>query len=57
MPAASRTREADKAQRDRFVLPLDRRIQHDGGADAGKGHDHLQDASDEDRTIRARAMM
>ena len=48
MPARFQDSRADEAQRGRFVLPLEHRVQHDGGADAGKGHDHLQDAADED---------
>src|SRR4051794_2551348 len=31
------------------------RIQGDGGADAGHGHDHLQDAADDDGSVRAGA--
>ncbi len=46
---------ADEAQRDPFVLPLDHRVQRDGGADAGEGHDDLQDAADEHGSVRARA--
>ena len=46
---------ADEAQRDPFVLPLDHRVQRDGGADAGEGHDDLQDAAEEDGSVRARA--
>jgi hypothetical protein len=32
---------ANEAQRDPFVLPLDHRLEHDGGADAGEGRDQL----------------
>ena len=45
----------DEAQRDPFVLPLDHRVQRDGGADAGEGHDHLQDDADEHAGVRAGA--
>ena len=33
----------DEAERDAFVLPLDHRVQRDGGADAGQGDDHLEE--------------
>ena len=35
----------DKPEREAFVLPLDHRVQRDGGADAGQRHDHLQEAA------------
>ena len=43
---------ADKAQRDPFVLPLDHRVERDGGADAGEGHDQFQGAADEHAGVR-----
>ena len=46
---------ADEAQRGCFVLSLHNRVERDGGADAGKGHDHLQDAADDHRGVRAGA--
>jgi hypothetical protein len=36
-----------------FVLPLDDRVQHHGGADAGKSHDDLQDTAEDHRSVRA----
>jgi hypothetical protein len=54
MPAASRTREPT-SPRDPFVLPLEHRVQRNGGADAREGYDHLKDAAEEDGSIRARA--
>src|SRR5689334_14912002 len=35
----------DEAEREAFVLPLDHRVQRDGGADAGQRDDHLQEAA------------
>jgi len=52
MPAASRTREPT-SPRDPFVLPLEHRVQRNGGADAREGYDHLKDAAEEDGSIRA----
>jgi hypothetical protein len=46
---------ADEAQRGRLVLPLDDRVQHHGGADAGEGHDYLQDGADDHRRVWAGA--
>ncbi len=46
---------ADEAQRDPFVLPLDYRVKSDGGADAGKGHDNLQDTAENHGSVRAGA--
>ena len=45
----------NEAQRGRFVLLLEHREQHDGGADAGEGHDDLQDSADDGGSVRARA--
>ena len=45
----------DKAERDAFVLPLDHRVQRDGGADAGQGDDHLEEAADQDAGVAAGA--
>src|SRR2546421_11775813 len=45
----------DEAQRDPFVLLLEHREQHDGGADAGKGHDDLQDTANDGGSVRASA--
>ena len=45
----------DEAQRDPFVLPLDHRVERDGGADAGERHDDLQDGADEHASVRAGA--
>ena len=55
MPAASRARTCDEAERASFALPPDHRVQRDGGADTGEGHDHLEYATDEDRGFRTRA--
>ncbi len=44
---------ADETQRDPFVLLLEHREQRDGGADAGKCHNNLKDATDDDRSVRA----
>ena len=55
MMAASRSPRADEAQRDSLVLPLDHRVQRDGGADAGEGDDHIEEAADEDGGVRSRA--
>jgi hypothetical protein len=46
---------ADEAQRDPFVLPLEHRVQRDGGADASEGYDDLQNAAEEDGSVRPRA--
>src|SRR2546427_3268839 len=46
---------ADEAHRDPFVLPLEHRVQRDGGADAGEGHDDLEDGADERASVRAGA--
>jgi hypothetical protein len=43
----------DEAQCGRFVLPFDDRVQHHGGADAGKSHDDLQDTAEDQRSVRA----
>src|SRR2546421_5084765 len=45
----------DEAQRGPFVLLLEHREQHDGGADAGESHDDLQDSADDGGSVRARA--
>src|SRR5436853_398544 len=45
----------DEAQRGRFVLLLEHREQHDGGADASESHDDLQDTADDGGSVRARA--
>src|SRR5207237_8536458 len=45
----------DEAQRATFALSLDHGEQRDGGADAGEGHDDLEDATEEDASVRARA--
>src|SRR5437660_9341466 len=45
----------DEAQRRRFVLLLEHREQHDGGADASEGHDDLRDTADDGGSVRARA--
>src|SRR6185312_5481940 len=45
----------DQAQRGRFVLLLEHREQYDGGADAGEGHDDLQDTADDGGSVRASA--
>src|SRR5947209_11086118 len=44
----------DEAQRRRFVLLLEHREQHDGGADASEGHDDLRDTADDGGSVRAR---
>src|SRR5438034_5268182 len=44
---------ADESERDPFVLPLYDRVQRDGGADTGEGDDNLQDAPEEDASVRA----
>jgi hypothetical protein len=46
---------ADQAQGDSFVLYLDHRVQRYGRADAGESHDDLQDAPDEDGSVRSGA--
>jgi len=38
-----------------LVLPLENGVQRDGGADAGEGHDDLQEAADEDLSVCAGA--
>ena len=43
----------DKAERDAFVLPLDHRVQRDGGADAGQRDDHLEEGPDEYACVAA----
>src|SRR6202049_411642 len=45
----------DEAQRGRFVLLLEHREQHDGGADASEGHDDLQSTADDGGSVRASA--
>src|SRR5690348_3446491 len=45
----------NKAQRGRFVLPLEHREQHNGGADAGESHDDLQDTADDGASVWASA--
>src|SRR5947199_2818341 len=45
----------DEAQRGRFVLLLEHREQHDGGADASEGHDDLRDTADDGGSVRASA--
>src|SRR5438067_4624911 len=45
----------NQAQRGRFVLLLEHREQHDGGADASEGHDDLQDSADDGGSVRASA--
>ena len=45
----------DKAKREAFVLPLDHRVQRDGGADAGQCDDHLEEAADEHPSVGAGA--
>jgi len=44
----------DEAQREPFVLLLKHREQHDGGADASDSHDDLQEAANDDGSVRAR---
>src|SRR6266566_7211619 len=46
---------SDEAHRDPFVLPLEHREQRDGGADAGKGDDDLEEGADEGASVRASA--
>jgi hypothetical protein len=45
----------DETDRRAFVLPLDHRVQHDGGADAGQRNDDLQEAAEDDGSVRAGA--
>ena len=45
----------DEAQREPFVLLLEYREQNDGGADAGEGHDDLQNTAEHGACVRARA--
>ncbi len=45
----------NEAQRGPFILPLEYREQHDGGADAGEGHDDLQDTADDGGSVRTGA--
>src|SRR5438876_1331606 len=45
----------NQAQRSRFVLLLEHREQHDGGADASESHDDLQDTADDGGSVRASA--
>src|SRR5947209_2864222 len=45
----------DQAQCGRFVLLLEHREQHDGGADASESHDDLQDSADDGGSVRASA--
>src|SRR5579863_1497377 len=45
----------DEAQRGRFVLLLEHREQHDGGADADESHNDLQDTADDGGSVRASA--
>src|SRR6202171_4009628 len=45
----------NQAQRGRFVLLLEHREQHNGGADAGESHDDLQDTTDDGGSVRASA--
>src|SRR5258708_25685362 len=45
----------NQAQRGRFVLLLEHREQHDGGADASESHDDLQDTADDGGSVRASA--
>src|SRR6266568_1670275 len=45
----------NEAQRGRFVLLLEHREQHDGGANAGESHDDLQDTADDGGSVRASA--
>jgi hypothetical protein len=45
----------DKAKREAFVLPLDHRVERDGGADAGEGDDHLEEAAHEHAGVGAGA--
>src|SRR5579864_3056332 len=42
----------NQAQRGRFVLLLEHREQHDGGANAGESHDDLQDSADDGGSVR-----
>ena len=53
--AAFQDAGGDKAERDAFVLPLDHRVQRDGGADAGQGDDHLEEAAHEHGSVAAGA--
>jgi hypothetical protein len=46
---------ADEAHCDPLVLPLDDRVQDDGGADASQGNDHLQDGDDKNGNVGAGA--
>src|SRR2546421_1210054 len=46
---------SNEAQGGRFVLLLEHREQHDGGADAGESHDDLQDSADDGGSVRASA--
>ena len=43
----------DEAERGAFVLPLDYRVQRDGGADAGQGDDHLEEGAREHAGVAA----
>ena len=45
----------DEAQREHFVLLLEYREQDDGGADAGEGHDDLQNPAEDGACVRAGA--
>src|SRR5437763_16806165 len=45
----------NEAQRGRFVLLLEHREQHDGGADASEGHDDLRATADDGGSVRASA--
>jgi hypothetical protein len=45
----------DEAERHAFVLPLDHRVQRDGGADAGEGDDYLEEAAQERAGVGAGA--
>jgi len=44
-----------KAQRGALVLPLEDRVQGDGGADAGEGDDHLEETACEHGSVAAGA--
>src|SRR5437660_10524099 len=45
----------NQAQRGRFVLLLEHREQHHGGADAGESHDDLQESAEDGGSVRASA--
>src|SRR5436305_10193020 len=46
---------SNQAQRGCFVLLLEHREQHHGGADASESHDDLQESAEDGGSVRARA--